>query len=564
MENDLNEILQYLDKITNIYSRISDLIISNDYKNKFNDTVIKYKYNFDKILKKDLPLKVCVVGTMKTGKSEFINSLIKEKLLATNVIPMTKKVTVFKYSEEFKIFKIYNDKTREEISKIEHKILSNHKVDNVKDEIELNIDTNIINYFEVHYPADILKNINIADTPGFFSSDPRDDELTKEWIKKAECLIWMFNPNTQINVEEKILLNDILSKNIKIIPVVNRMDRIKKIDKAKVLEVIKNEFNFHSVIPYSAQEICKFETIIKGSGDILNNILNEAKNSLLYGNNQNDRINPGSLLIVDDRINKDLIESLKKHDLESEYMDYKNKVKLVLREVKKDPVNIKSDVLYKKAYEVLKKESKDLTYYKQEIESIIEYEKKEILDYRNLTNKILNNSDKYLEKLSSDIVIQDTAEDIMDNCFNSYCSGKSIEIDDMISNRMLNEFVLAVLKEINLDFKDQVNQVKINVILIEYINTNIESIFNPIISKIVGLHKKEKNNNPFLFKFDYFKNFRSVFYELTSGMLYHSYKEIFNGFINYYVNNYILHEIKRRIESNEIINKEIDEILKES
>jgi len=559
-EKDLNEILQKLESINSIYSRISDGIISRDYKYKFNDTVVKYKYTLEKIIKKDIPLKVCVVGTMKTGKSEFINSLIKEHFLTVSDIPMTKKVTVFKYNEDFKIFKVFNDKSRVEISKDEHKELCNHKY---KDGfIRIDSDPDDIDYFEVHYPADILKNLNIADTPGFSSTCKEDDELTKRWIKKADCLIWLFNATSGItNVEEK-LLKEVPLNNSKVIAIVNRMDLKEKPDREKILDEINKCYKFYDTLSYSALEIRNFEVLVKESGDIINKIFMDAKYSLLYGKYYNDNLNPGSLLIEDERITRELINSIKKYELNNEYAEYKYKVKSMLRDIKKDPVNIKSDVLYQKAYEVLKKESNNLIHYKRPIQDNIKVQKNEKLDCEKLRNKIIVNSVNHINLFKNSDVIKFTYEDILTNCYNQISKGKPIVIDNLISNLMFSRFVNAVLDIFSLELKDQINTVTITAILIEYIKNNIDTFFNPVFAKISVILEQENIMNDNFIPNDFNYKYNRVFFDIADSDLPSIYENFLIRFINYYFDKYILSTIDQVIETNEITHNEIIELSK--
>ncbi len=561
IEYNVNEILQKLESINSIYNRISEEIISSDYKTKFSETLIKYKYNFDKILKKDLPLKVCVVGTMKTGKSEFINSIIKENLLVVSDLPMTKKVTVFKYNEEFKIFKVFENKTREEISKDEHREVGNHKY---KDGFKrIKSDPDNIEYFEIHYPADILKNINIADTPGFSSRYEEDDELTKRWIKKADCLIWLFDANKSADGEEGKLLKEIPLNNPKVIAVVNKMDAIEDSNKERMLNDIKNHYTFYDTIPYSALEIRKFETTVKETADKLNNILVDAKNSLLYGKTNNGNIKKGYFTIEDKRITEDLIESFKKHDLNNEYFGYKNKLKSVLREIKKDPVNIKSNVLFEKVNDVLRKESKDLIIYMKPIETIIENKIKEKSDYEKLRNEIIESTKKYLNELNAEDVVKFTFEEMLKNCFNRWNDGKPIEIDDLISNSMFRKFFNVVLdiKDKTI-LKEHLNIVSFNVLLIEYIRINIETIFNPIILKISAFIEQECNFNLRSPEREFNQKYSNEFFAIASFDLPPLYEEIFKGFINYIFDQYIFSNVDQIIDRNKTINNEINELLK--
>ena len=71
-----------------------------------------------------------IAGEFNSGKSSFINALIGEIVLKEGVTPTTDRINILKYGDQ----------------------ASEH----LRDEFVL----------EIHYPADMLREINIVDTPG--------------------------------------------------------------------------------------------------------------------------------------------------------------------------------------------------------------------------------------------------------------------------------------------------------------------------------------------------------------------------------------------------------------
>lgn len=131
-------------------------------------------------------LKICVAGDFSAGKSTFINSLLDAELLGMDINPSTAKVTALTYGPEQRFFKFgQKNLERIEISKEEFAAYS------VKNGL-IN-DQDDIHHFEVTLPNDLLKKINIYDTPGYNTAEfsDVDEKQTEEQISKSDLVIWL-------------------------------------------------------------------------------------------------------------------------------------------------------------------------------------------------------------------------------------------------------------------------------------------------------------------------------------------------------------------------------------
>lgn len=551
-ENVLNDIRIKLEKINSIYQKISTDIIDESQKINFLDKIIKYKYNFEIIQKNDLPLKICVVGSVKTGKSQFINSLIKENLLKVYDIPATSKITVFKYSDEFKIYMICEDKSREEISKEDHYKLSNHVEDNNE-----TIQLKKIKYFEIQYPSEILKSINISDTPGFFSINPEDDILTMKWLKKADCLIWLFDSTSTLTGEELKLLEEISKNNNKIIAVLNKTELIEDKDLNTLLERLKNNFKFYKIIPYSAKEICKFETSIKEAGDKLSSIFKDVKDSVSYGTNSLIILDVGNIVINDERIDQKLIHSLKNNNLKNEFLEYKIQLKEILKELKKDPIKIKSDVLNEKAIEIFRKEKNKLKYYKYELSEIIKLEEQKINKFNNLKIDIFEYANLTMNELKNiDANNINLGEDIGKDFYNNYINSRPFQVNSIINNPIIKSFIYKLLDFINIKLINQVSDVNTFLIFKEYYEKNIKFYLKNIIEDIEVLIEKRESKYSEL---EYNQRFLRTFVGFAPRWFFY-FGQFIHEFIDYYFDQCIIDEIKNKINIHNGICREIEDL----
>ncbi len=110
------------------------------------------------------PFLFVVVGEVKSGKSSFINALLKENICNVDAAPCTDVVQKLEYSE-----------TKSET------ILSEF-------------------YKRIGVPAEILKSIAIVDTPGTNTIIKHHQEITQKFVPNSDLVLFVFpakNPHTQ-------------------------------------------------------------------------------------------------------------------------------------------------------------------------------------------------------------------------------------------------------------------------------------------------------------------------------------------------------------------------------
>lgn len=173
-------------------------------------------------------LQIAIVGTIKAGKSTFINALFEENIASTDVTPETASLTKFRYSTKNKLeVKFYNktewDELWESVKKSEEKT----KTKIFRDEFESSGAENIKNDYigasdkieevsnieelkkkvkeytsknsKIHYFVkelkvylnndNIHKNVTIVDTPGLDDVVDYRSKITRDYIKRANAVI---------------------------------------------------------------------------------------------------------------------------------------------------------------------------------------------------------------------------------------------------------------------------------------------------------------------------------------------------------------------------------------
>ena len=204
-------------------------------------------------------LNMAVIGEFSSGKSSFINALLRENLLETDAIQGTTVAsTLIGYSPE-RIFCTYGEggrgkKTRKtESTAALAKLLAAYTSGDRKDENA--------RHLEVGYPSDFLQQgICIIDTPGTNSLEQWHEDVTKEAIREqADACIILTSAEKPFPESFCRFLEDNLQDVLQTCAfVVTKIDLIPMKQQARQLEyirkVLEEKLSVHDplILPYSA------------------------------------------------------------------------------------------------------------------------------------------------------------------------------------------------------------------------------------------------------------------------------------------------------------------------
>jgi len=134
----------------------------------------------------DQPLRVAVVGIMKAGKSTLMNALVKDKLVFTGNVETTYTVSWFKYGEKPSLRIIFRQSEQDKKLGKKPESLTASFEDLEKWTVRLKAKENPrikdVAYIEIYYPNEILKTLELIDTPGLNSSYNLDAKNTLDFL----------------------------------------------------------------------------------------------------------------------------------------------------------------------------------------------------------------------------------------------------------------------------------------------------------------------------------------------------------------------------------------------
>lgn len=129
-----------------------------------------------------------IVGEFNSGKSAFINALLGRRFLVEGVTPTTASVHILRYGEEAGKTQAEND------------ILA------------------------VTYPVDWLRDINIVDTPGTNAVIRRHQEITEDFVPRADLVLFITSADRPFSESERAFIQRIREWGKKVVFVINKID----------------------------------------------------------------------------------------------------------------------------------------------------------------------------------------------------------------------------------------------------------------------------------------------------------------------------------------------------
>jgi small GTP-binding protein len=130
-----------------------------------------------------------VVGEYNSGKSTFINALLGDEVFAMGDLPTTRAISILRYGRKGPTEKI-----------------SDH----------------VLLY---HYPLEVLRDLDIVDTPGTNSIERMEEAITREFIPRADLLLFVTSLLQPLTASELDFLTHIREWGKKVVFVVNGIDR---------------------------------------------------------------------------------------------------------------------------------------------------------------------------------------------------------------------------------------------------------------------------------------------------------------------------------------------------
>ena len=130
-----------------------------------------------------------VVGEYNSGKSTFINALLGDEVFAMGDLPTTRAISILRYGDPG---------PPESVGE---------------------------NMYLYHYPLDLLRDLHIVDTPGTNSIERMEEALTREFVPRADLVLFVTSLLQPLTASELDFLAHIREWGKKVVFIVNGVDR---------------------------------------------------------------------------------------------------------------------------------------------------------------------------------------------------------------------------------------------------------------------------------------------------------------------------------------------------
>ncbi len=173
---------------------------------------------------------IVIVGEFNAGKSSLINALFGEKLRTEGPIPVDDVISILRHGEE-----------------VSTKRLSDYVV-------------------EQFYPVELLRNITLVDTPGTNSIVQRHQEITEDYIPRADLVLFVTSIDRPLSESERKFLEYIREWGKKVVFVLNKIDTKSDEEIVQVVDYLRDNvrsiFGFDAVIfPVSTKTLARFDAL---------------------------------------------------------------------------------------------------------------------------------------------------------------------------------------------------------------------------------------------------------------------------------------------------------------
>lgn len=130
-----------------------------------------------------------IVGEYNSGKSTFINALLGDDVFAMGDLPTTRAISILRYGEP-------------------------GPPETIAEHVQL-----------YHYPLEVLRDLDIVDTPGTNSIERMEEEITRQFVPRADLILFVTSLLQPLTASELDFLAHIREWGKKVVFIVNGVDR---------------------------------------------------------------------------------------------------------------------------------------------------------------------------------------------------------------------------------------------------------------------------------------------------------------------------------------------------
>ncbi|MDO5518552.1 MAG: dynamin family protein, partial [Clostridium sp.] len=194
---------EYINRVENVLDQFNGFRYDRKYKQLLGEhfTTMLSSWNQTIRERKNDAFTIVVVGDFKRGKSSFINALLGQEVVTTNVTTETVTLNTISYGEQSNKASLAGGRC---IQLTDGELCRSQLEEIIKQAGEP------ITELEIKRPIELLKDIHIVDTPGTSDTLHNFDEKVAEHLLQADAVIYLCSVNYPLSLSEQLFIKTVI------------------------------------------------------------------------------------------------------------------------------------------------------------------------------------------------------------------------------------------------------------------------------------------------------------------------------------------------------------------
>lgn len=163
----------------------------------------------------DRPLRVAIVGEFNAGKSSLINALLGEDVAPVGILPTTATLNTLVWAPDR--FARIERRAGEPDRLVPHSALR---------ETLRELDPTSVERVTIFAPLELLRKIELVDTPGFNAPDAAHAKTARAAFRDAHVVVWLLDATQPLKASERLVLEEVRAMGLPLCVLMNKIDRL--------------------------------------------------------------------------------------------------------------------------------------------------------------------------------------------------------------------------------------------------------------------------------------------------------------------------------------------------
>lgn len=165
-------------------------------------------------IERERPLRLAILGEFNAGKSTFLNALLGEDVAPTGILPTTAALHWLSWAAD--------PFARIVLRGAPDRIVAHAELKRALRELPSEKVERVL----LHAPIELLRRIELLDTPGLNSGDVSHTEAAEKAFEEAHLAIWLLDATQPLKESERAVLSKVAGADLSVWVLLNKRDRL--------------------------------------------------------------------------------------------------------------------------------------------------------------------------------------------------------------------------------------------------------------------------------------------------------------------------------------------------